>query len=383
MDFVDPIVVALLMAGLWYLLVHAALVVGLLRRYAGVPGCPPAAVSVVVAARNEEATIGLLLDCLRRQTYPHTEFILVNDRSADGTGRIIAEACAQDARFKQIDIRDTPTDMPAKKNALRRGIEASSGSILCFTDADCLPGPRWVEKLVRQFDERTGLVAGYSPYLEEAHPGVRPTAGLLRALLYRFIAYEELRGGLWAAGSIGLGLGWLCTGRNLAYRREVYDAVGGFERIKMSVSGDDDLFLQLVRRETPWRVRYCLDRENHVPTYPPTTFRRFVEQRTRHFSAGKFFSLAQKAFFLLYHSANLLLLASLFFFIFWPAGSKGMLVGFGLKLVADIFLLVVGADLFHQSRLGMQFLPMEFLYVLYNTLIGPLGFVKRFQWKPV
>ena len=48
-------------------------------------------VSVVIAARNEEKTIGTLLDSLQAQTYPRelTEIIVVDDHSEDQTGAIV------------------------------------------------------------------------------------------------------------------------------------------------------------------------------------------------------------------------------------------------------------------------------------------------------
>jgi len=120
--------------------------------------------------------------------------------------------------------------MPAKKNALKAGIEASKGEILCFTDADCLPVSRWIEELVKSFKPNVGLVAGYSPY--QIPNDEISKEGFFKKLFFKFIAYEEFRAAIWAAGSIGWEIGWLCTGRNLAYRRKVYDEVNGFEKLK-------------------------------------------------------------------------------------------------------------------------------------------------------
>ncbi|MDW7681715.1 MAG: glycosyltransferase, partial [bacterium] len=48
-------------------------------------------VSVVVAARNDQQTIGTLLSDLVQQTYPRElhEIIIVNDGSTDNTGQIV------------------------------------------------------------------------------------------------------------------------------------------------------------------------------------------------------------------------------------------------------------------------------------------------------
>jgi cellulose synthase/poly-beta-1,6-N-acetylglucosamine synthase-like glycosyltransferase len=337
-------------------------------------------VSVIVASRNEEAHLKTLLECLICQDYPKFEIIIVNDRSTDNSVSIIAQFQKQHSIIRRIDITAPSPDMPSKKHALAQGIANSRGEILAFTDADCLPPPGWVSALIEGFDHNVGLVAGYSPYaLNSNSPGSDPS--FLSSILHRFIAYEEFKGATWSAGSIGLNLGWLCTGRSLAYRRSVYDEVGGFESIKQSVSGDDDLFLQLVRRKTRWRTNYVTSRKSHVPTYPPNSFDEFVAQRTRHFSAGRYFSRPMKGFFFLFHLANLVMFLSFLAAIiagpsvvpFWP---------YIVKCISDSLLFFVAAPRFHEGRFAPQYLFFEILIIFYNTLIGPLGFLKKFEWKP-
>ncbi len=354
---------------IFYIIVHGALLLGIHRLKKN--DCRASSqpfVSVIVAARNEEATIGKLLECLAQQTYSNKEIILVDDRSTDTTAEIIESYKKKIPSLACLHIASLPDDFPAKKNALRAAIQQSRGDILCFTDADCFPPPHWIEELAAGFKDDVGLVAGYSPYVVEAP---------FNKLLQRFIAYEELRGGIWAAGSIGLNRGWLCTGRSLAYRRSVYDEVGGFEKIKMSVSGDDDMFLQLVRRETKWNISYVLLPESFVPTLPPKTFRQFINQRKRHFSTGKYLSFSQQVFFTIYHGANLLLLLTLPIALIFP--SLLWIGWFGiLKLLADLLLLLPNFTVFKTKQ---NLFLMEVLYVLYNTLIGPLGLIATFDWK--
>ena len=147
------------------------------------------------------------------------------------------------------------------------------------------------------------------------------------------------------------------------------------------MSGDDDLFLQLVRRETSWKIRYVTESRSFVPTPPPATLRAFIRQRTRHFSAGKYFSPAMKAFFFLFHTANLALLAGAVASLLFGGSSLPILL-FGAKIIIDLLLFSYAAPIFHQLRFGTFFLFGEILYVLYNALIGPLGFLKPFEWKP-
>ncbi|MBI3585540.1 MAG: glycosyltransferase [Ignavibacteriales bacterium] len=337
-------------------------------------------VSIIVAARNEEQAIGRLLEQLTRQRYPSYEIIIVNDRSTDTTASIVRSYQQAHPNLRLIDIDSLDGDMPSKKNALAKGIAASKGEIFCFTDADCIPTVNWVEELVAAFGPDVGLVAGYSPYDRTLLWTEPHKTTLSEELFLKFIEYEEFKGAVWSAGAIGWNKGWLCTGRTLAYRKTVYEEVGGFEKIKQSVSGDDDLFLQLVRRETSWDMRYVASPESFVRTAPPATFSQFLQQRIRHFSAGKFFSLPMKLFFFLFHSSNLLLLAGWIIGLFFDQYVY-LLWGFLAKIVVDILLLFSAGSTFRQTRFTASFLLMEIIYIFYNTLIGPLGFIKKFEWK--
>ncbi len=384
MDFHSIIEITLFVSLAYYCVVQVGLILGLLRLRKGSNTANPF-VSIVVAARNEQSSIAELLESLVNQTYPDYEMIIVNDRSTDATADIIHSFQERNSNIHLVTIEKPSTAMPAKKNALTQGILAAKGEILCFTDADCVPPRTWVASLISQFDDGVGVVAGYSPYDAGMLPlKNHPTAG--QRILFSFVAGEELKGAIWSAGSIGLGLAWLCTGRNFAYRRSVFDEVGGFESIKMSVSGDDDLFIQLVRRRTDWKIRYATSGKSFVPTAPPPSFEKFVEQRTRHFSAGKYFTPTMKSFFFLFHASNLLLLAGVLASLFVPSIGITAISAFAAKIVVDALVTLTALSVIREERMFPRFRPLHFLlteilYIFYNTFIGPLGFLRTFEWK--
>ena len=368
----------LLLAAAFYLCIQIGLAAGLKRLDRTINNDRPF-VSIIVAARNEEMNIYPLLQCLSRQTYSPYEIIIINDRSTDKTAQCIADFRKNCSNITCVDIESSHDDMPAKKNALRAGIEVSKGEILCFTDADCLPPSHWIEELVNSFTPNVGLVAGYSPYLFPKR--TISSAGFLKKLFFKFIRYEEFRAAIWAAGSIGWNVGWLCTGRNLAYRRKVYDEVHGFEKIKMSISGDDDLFLQLVRKQSTWKIRYVTTPESFVPTAPPMNLWSFIEQRKRHFSAAKFFPLPMMFFFIFYHSSNLLIFISPFLFLVNVLTLPVVIAVFCSKVLGDMLLFKYSYRTFEASNFRSSFILMEALYILYNSLIGPLSIFRKFVWK--
>ena len=59
-------------------------------------------VSVIVPARDAEATLGDTLASLRAQTLADLEAVVVDDASADGTRALAEAAAAGDARFRLL-----------------------------------------------------------------------------------------------------------------------------------------------------------------------------------------------------------------------------------------------------------------------------------------
>ena len=178
-----------------------------------------------------------------------------------------------------------------------------------------------------------------------------------------------------AAAGIGLGHAFMCTGRNLAYRKSVFNEVKGYDKIKKSISGDDDLFIQLVQNESSWKIRYMFDPQSYVSTEPPVSLRAFFNQRKRHFSAGKYYPLQMKAVFALIHSFSAFAFLSL---LIWPAFGLGIVAG---KLLLDGWMFYKATGLFGETRLLRSLVPLEFASVVYNSFIGPLGVLGTFTWK--
>src|SRR5690606_21594686 len=62
------------------------------------------ALTIVVPARNEEATIDTGLDSMARLTYPRLQILVVNDRSTDRTGEKVLAWAAKDSRIQTLTI---------------------------------------------------------------------------------------------------------------------------------------------------------------------------------------------------------------------------------------------------------------------------------------
>ncbi len=352
-----------------YVAALAALVIGISRIRNPRQSATPL-VSVIVAARNEEKTIGSLLQALRRQNYPDDryEIIIVNDQSDDATAAIVAAVDDPRLRLLTTENRDQVTS--PKKHALNTGIRAARGEILLFTDADCAPPSTWVRTMVQHFDDATGMVIGYSPY----------ELPKLDSVPDYLLAIESLSLAAVAAGTTGLGYPATCSGRNLGYRKTVFKEVGGFSRIMKFVSGDDDMFLKLVQ-ETDWRIRYLLDPDAVVPTHLLENPVKFFHQRIRHASKGFHYEWKKITGLVAVYLFNFFIFISFPVAIFSDLNVSTAVLFLLVKAVFEFWILVYfGAKLKRLSFLRM-FPLAELLHVPYVVVFGLLGSVADFNWK--
>jgi 4,4'-diaponeurosporenoate glycosyltransferase len=158
----DPVLVVLLLAA-------AGSARWLLRDLRTVPsggrhGAEAASVSVVVPARDEEATLPLLLESLRRLTVDVCDIVVVDDGSRDATA-----AVARSAGAVVLPAGTPPRGWTGKAWACHLGARATSGDLLLFLDADTVLAPDALAGLLEVHDQHGGLVS-----VQPFHGVVRP-----------------------------------------------------------------------------------------------------------------------------------------------------------------------------------------------------------------
>ncbi len=330
-------------------------------------------VSVVVAARNEQEHIGSCLQALIHQSYPidRYEVIIVDDRSTDETANIVNQYSQAHQQVKLVQVKSLPACLSPKKNALEKGIAVAKGEIILTTDADSVPQPGWIAGMVSYFEPTIGFVAGFSPLVNEGS----------NTIFSRLITLDSLSLAAVAAGSFGMGKPMTCNGRNLAYRKETFQSVNGFKQIQNFISGDDDLFLHLVRHQTNWQFRYSIDPGTIVRSKAPDHWRQLANQRIRHASKGRYYFSGLKLSLVAVYLFNLVLLTLLpvSFFVsnlFWL-----WLTCWLVKSYNEFVLLNRFANFFHYKSALTVFPLAMFLHLPYVVIFGLWGQVGSFQWK--
>lgn len=330
-------------------------------------------ISIVVAARNEEKHIGKCIKALVNQSYPENlyEIIIVDDRSTDSTAEIVQKVNRQNHMLRLIQVKELPKNISPKKHALEIGIKAAKGEIILTTDADCVPAFDWIKTMVSYFEADVGLVAGFSPLEAKGRQSV-----ISKLLILDSISLAAL-----SASSFAWGKPLTVSGRNLAYRKKVFEEVDGFKKIRHHISGDDDLFLHQIAEETRWNFRYALDPSAIVKTLIPDNFKQFANQRIRHASKGRFYSTWLKLFLAGIYFFNLLLILLLPISIFVQ---KVFILWFGaimLKSISEFLFLFRFAAIFNYKKVFFVFPLAVLLHPFYVVIFGMWGQFGKFEWK--
>lgn len=195
-------------------------------------------VSLIVPARDEERTIERAVRAFLAQTYRQLEVIVVNDRSTDRTGEILASI--DDPRLVVITGEDPPPGWLGKPWALAQGSRRATGELLLFVDADVLYEPEAVEAAVAQIEESGAAMLSLFPYFE-----MRGFWEHVAMPNLSFFAFTVLP--LWLGNRTRLPILGAGGGPGNLVRRDVYESVGGHEALRDAVI-DDVALARLVRR---------------------------------------------------------------------------------------------------------------------------------------
>jgi cellulose synthase/poly-beta-1,6-N-acetylglucosamine synthase-like glycosyltransferase len=330
-------------------------------------------VSIIVSMHNEEINVSECLDKLVVQEYPKNELeiIIVNDRSTDKTEDLIKEYQKEYPFIRLINISDIQDDFAPKKYAIDKAIQSARGEIILFTDADGRPTPHWVREMTSCFTNEIGMVIGYAPYKSNLD-----NPSLWKGLL----SLEYLSHAAVAAASCGRGYPLTCVGTNMAYRKRVFEQLGGFGIYKNLHTGDDDLFLQRVRDETDWNIVYVPGSRSHVYNAPPEHWQKFYQQRIRYASKGFRYPTHVVIILVLYYLMNLFLLIAPISFIYCLTCILPFLAALFLKAVSDYNFLKLASSYLEDRRFIALFPVAFILHIPYVVLFGLIGQIMRFKW---
>ena len=221
-----------IVAGLVVLLIIALGNMRYLRRLYSYPAPPTwPRCSVLVPARNEELSIGRCTNGLLDQDYPDFQVIVLDDNSTDRTWQILQEFALKDPRLTLLKGTPLPADWLGKHWACSQLAQAADGELLVFVDADTYHEP--------------GMLRGAAAAM------VNERAALISALPRQIIvSWSEMLSipafylGMLCGVPLGLTrlqrnpLLFAVLGQFLVFRRDAYEAAGGYAAVRNNVVDD-------------------------------------------------------------------------------------------------------------------------------------------------
>jgi len=204
-------------------------------------------VSAVLPTYNRAGLLVRCLESLEAQTLDRDayEVIVVDDGSTDNTSEV-SSAVVERAKMRMVYVRGSHGGPATARNL---GIGRARGEIVAFIDDDCAAASDWLERLLAALiNEQVVGVEGKVV----RHPDCTPFTHFV----------ENLNGGLFLTA-------------NMAYRRDVLEAAGGFHQdYRLAAAEDWDLAFRIMERGG--EIRFCPEAVVvHAPV--PIEGRDFIE----------------------------------------------------------------------------------------------------------
>ena len=219
-----------------------------LGRVDPLPDAALPSLTVVVAAKDEEARVEQAACSLLAQEYPGLTVSMVDDRSTDATPEILRRLAADDPRLTVARVDTLPPGWTGKSHALATAAARATTEWLLFTDGDVDLAPDACRRAV-SLATRDGVDhLAVGPDLEVETLG---EAVFIAYFVIMFHVSQEP----WKAedprsrASIGIGA------FNLV-RRDVYERAGGHAAIRFELI--DDLALGRLLKRSGARQRFAL-----------------------------------------------------------------------------------------------------------------------------
>jgi len=289
---------------------------------------PEEFVSIIIPFRNEERNILANLKSIEAQDYPKDKFevIYINDSSEDNSLKLLQDNKIA-GNIKVLSVPEEFSENAHKKRAVRYGIEKSSGKILVTTDADCVHEKKWLSSLINNLDEETGFVSGPVEFIDN----------------------------------------------------ETF-----FSKDQMDLSsGDDELLMQKIAKDTNYKVKFSIDKNSIVKTHTNKNVAEFYHQRKRWASKGLFYgdkNLIIKLVLIYLFYLGLVLQPILaitlsgYFFL-------SLIASLLLKSIVEYFILSRGKKILFNNLSLKPFVIAELLQVPYIIVAGLVGAFGNLKWK--
>ena len=329
-------------------------------------------ISILIAARNESENIENCLQSIIAQNYPKHlyEVIVIDDSSEDNTFTLANSFHASNIRV--IKLADF-SEKGGKKKAIEAGVNHAKGTLIVTTDADCIAQPQWLSLIAAFYESKKyKFIAAPVNFHEEKNT-------FERCQSLDFLGLMAVTG-----GGIQLKKFNMCNGANLAYERDVFFEVGGFQGIDQLASGDDMLLMQKIALKYPNDIGYLKNTDATVFTFAKESVQSFINQRVRWASKTNTYKefLVTAILMMVFFFCCNIPFSLLLILIFGKTALYVFIFQCLVKLFCDVALLYPICVFFKRKDLTKVFFPAFWGHLTYIIVVGILASVLyNYEWK--
>jgi glycosyltransferase involved in cell wall biosynthesis len=338
-------------------------------------------ISIIIAARNEEKNIGKCIQSIMGQSYPADKFeiIITDDHSTDQTVSVIESF--QKENIKILHLADFVFGQKLnsyKKKSIDTALQFAKGELIVTTDADCVAKENWLATLAHFYQQKMPVFVALPVNFNDPSTDDSIIRKLFK--IFQSLDFMTLQG--ITGASVFTKVHAMCNGANLAYEKNVFFKVGGFEGIDQLASGDDMLLMQKIQAQYPDRIAFLKSKEVIVNTAPAETLKDFMNQRIRWASkAGHYTDKKITGVLLLVYLVNAWMFILGIFSFFDLNAFYLFMFSLVIKTLAELFFLFPVAQFFEKQQQLWWFLPAQPFHIIYTVIAGWLGKFGSYQWK--
>lgn len=232
-------------------------------------------INILIIMKNELHNIHGLLNSLFQQINVPYEVFLVDDHSTEEQIHEIVKLIPNSTPIKIINSKGSP----GKKQALRHSILLLDENIIVI-DADCRPNSKLWAKNMSDLLINHDVIIGYGPFFR--------TNGFLNKLI-RFDT-------MWIAsqyfGWSQKNLPYMAVGRNMAFKKSIFEKYKDEFKGNHLISGDDDMFIQAISSKA--KTGISTSKNTFVYSACADTYSAYLKQKSRHISTSAHYKWIHK-----------------------------------------------------------------------------------------
>ena len=365
-----------------YLIVIGSFIIGFdrIKEFSSETSTQTTRFTIVIPFRNEAKNLPKLLKSLNDLEYSKDlfEVILVDDASEDDSVeqimRKVLDTKFSKENFTRTDIQIISnkrlTNSP-KKDAITTAINSAKYDWIITTDADCTFSKTWLKT--------------FDAFIKNNNPKMI-VAPVTYSVSYSFLEQFQLLDVLSLQGATIAGFGikkpFLCNGANLAYKKDVFKTLHGFEGNNAIASGDDVFLLEKAINAFPKHVQYLKSKNSIVVTKPQSSLVKLIQQRVRWASKtsaynNRFGKLIGLMVLLMNATIVVNFILSLIGAFCWML----FVYIFAIKFIIDFVLIYKTAQFFNQTKNLISYPLNCLIYPLFSVFVAVYSQFFGYQWK--